>query len=382
MSLWPFMPVGEIVEALEWRTDVLRAQSAEQRIQLRARPRRQWQFSHLFNHDEYAAACAIARGAEDFQVPDWTRQIYGGAVASGSSVSLSVVTADLDLEAGDRVLVMEDRSRWEICTLASVGASAIVLQSVSTARASAGVWPLDEAHAGIELQAKRPAGRQVFADVNFESAQVVDCGASTLSSYRGHDLMSDIPVVGAGQLDEGLAWPAEIFDNDLGSPVAARTRSQPDVRLGMRWHVFTRAAKRTLRQWIFSRRGKLRAFWRSTLARDLSAAADIAAASTSLRVFTPTGALDLGGTAFDIEVNGLAIYRRRVLDVQAGADVDGRPTLTLTLDSALGTDHARADIGRVSFLRCMRFDSDRVEFLHTPGGGLSVAVPCIEVPVP
>ena len=73
---------------------------------------------------------------------------------------------------------------------------------------------------------------------------------------------------------------------------------------------------------------------------------------------------------------------RRVTAVSSGPAVSGNPTFDLTIDSALGVAVTAAAFGRISFLRCARFDADRIELLHRPGEGLAVAVPCIEVPVP
>jgi len=381
-SLWPYIPVGDVVEVLEWLTDVIRTQSAEQRIALRDRPRRRWQFGHVFSHDQHAGARSLVRAADGFLVPDWSRLVYGGPVAAGANVVLTCTTTGLDIEAGGQVAVIADAWNYEVCTLAAVAAGSITLASVTSARASAAVYPLDAAHLGAALATRRPAGRHIFADIAFDAAGVVDCAASAMPAYRGHDLLTDIPVVGAGALEEGIAWPSDLVDNAVGAPVAFARRSLPDDRMMMRWHVFSAADKRALRQWLHSRRGRLAAFWRSTLARDLTAAAGIDAAATALTVYAPEGSQTLGETAFDLEINGLALYRRRVTGVAVASPVNGRPALTLTLDSALGATHTAGQLGRISFLRCLRLDSDRIELHYSPGAGMVVAAPCIEVPLP
>ena len=87
MNLWPFPPIDEVIEALEWKTDVLQAYAGEQRFRLRERPRRSWSFNHLFDDDGQSAARSIIRGADGFYVPDWIRRIYSGSVSAGASVS-------------------------------------------------------------------------------------------------------------------------------------------------------------------------------------------------------------------------------------------------------------------------------------------------------
>jgi hypothetical protein len=383
MSLWPFMPVGEVVEVLEWRTDVLRARASEQRFRLRERPRRQWHFKHLFTPEDQSAARAIVRGATSYQVPDWIRVIYAGPVSAGSSVSLAMTTAGYGLAAGQSVVLFNGISDYEICNIESVSPSALVLAFVATARAATGIYRVDQAHAAVALDVSRPAGPYQHASISFEAAAVEAYSASTYAQYRGHDVLPVVPVVGSGSLEEGVEWPLERFDNGSGLIATAAQRALPDDRFMMRWHVFKAADIQALRAWIASRYGRWLAFWQSTWERDLVAAADLGASATTLRVYAPAGVASLGRSAFDLEIQASgAVHYRRVTAVSAGPAVSGRPTFDLTIDSALGTDVAAAAFGRLSFLRCARFDADRIELLHRPGEGLAVSVPCIEVPVP
>lgn len=382
MSLWPFMPVGEVVEVLEWRTDVLRARTSEQRFRLRERPRRTWNFAHLFDAEGQAAARAILRGGSACQVPDWIRSVYVGPVSAGSSVSITMTTAGLGLAAGASVVLWNGLLDNEVCTIQSVAPTALVLAFVASAR-NATIYRVDAAHAAVDLAISRPAGPLQQADIVFESPAVDVYCATTYAQYRGHDVLPVVPRVGSGALDEGLTWPREKFDNETGLIATPAQRDLPDDRFMMRWHVFTQPEIAALRAWIASRYGRWLAFWQSTWQNDLTVAADIGAAATTLRVFAPAGASSLGRSAFDLEISApSALLYRRVTAVSAGPTVSGRPTFDLTLDTALGSAVPAAAFGRISYLRCARFAADRLELLHRPGEGLAVSVPCIEVPVP
>jgi hypothetical protein len=194
--------------------------------------------------------------------------------------------------------------------------------------------------------------------------------------------MTDLPVVGGTSLTGSVVWPVDVIDYETGVTEVFTDRNYVASTLTMRWHAFTAAAKRALRQWIFSRAGRLNAFWIGMQDADIVPAADIGASATVLRVFAPYGAESFGISDFDIEINGAALYRRRVTGVAVAATLEGKRTLNLTLDAALGVAHTVAQISKISRLRCVRFDADRVEFLHAPRAGMVVAMPCIEVPVP
>ena len=382
MSLWPYVPLNDMVEVLEWKTDVLRARAGEQRQRLRERPRRQWHFRHRADADMQATMRALVRGATAFEVPDWTQAIYGGAVSAGSSVALTFATAGFGLAAGQQVVLWAGILGNEVCTIESVSPTGIVLEFVATAR-NATIYRVDGAHAAVELTFDRPAGHLQTASVAFEAAAVEQYTATTYAQYRGHDVLPLPAVVGAGSLAESLAWPIEVFDNGTGLLATEKARDLADEKFTMRWHALKPADGAAQRAWICSRYGRWLAFWLPSWQRDFTVAADITAVATTLRVFAPKGTTALGHSAFDLEIQApAAVYYRRVTGVSAGPAVSGRPTLDLTIDSALGAAITAAQFGRISYLRCVRFDADRVEFLHRAREGIAVAVPCIEVPVP
>lgn len=382
MSLWPFVPVDELIEVLEWRTDVLRARASEQRFRLRERPRRTWNMNHVFDAEAQSAARAIVRGAAPFQVPDWVAPIYAGPVAAGSSVSIALDTAGLGLAAGGSVVLFNSLTSYEVCEIESVAPSALGLEFVANAR-NAMIYRVDQAHAAVDLSVSRLPGMLQRAEISFEAPAVDVPAATAYAQYRGHDVLPVAPIVVSDSLAEGVAWPAERLDNETGLISTEVVRDLPDDTFTLRWRVFTVNEIQTLRAWVCSRHGRWLAFWHSTGQGDLVAASNIGSSGTVLRVFSPMGVASLGRSAFDLEIEGPdATWLRRVTAVSAGPAVGGRPTFDLTLDSAFGVAVTAAQFGRISYLRCARFAADRIELLHRPGEGLSLSVPCIEVPVP
>lgn len=383
MSLWPFIPLNGTIEVLEWKTDVLRARAAEQRQRLRERPRRIWNFRHWLDADGQATARALVRSATSFEIPDWTKQIHGGPVSAGSSVSVNFATAGLGLAAGQQVVLWSGILDYEVCTLESVSPTGIVLEFVATGRTATGIYRVDGAHAAVELSFDRPAGQLQMASVTFEAAAVEQYAATTYSQYRGHDVLPLPAVTGGGELAESLTWPSEIFDNLTGIPATEKARDVADEKFTMRWHAISPEDVAAQRAWICSRYGRWLAFWLPSWQKDLVSAANVGYADTTLRVFAPKGTISLGRTTFDLEIETTTtVYYRRITAASAGPTVDGRPTIDLTMSSAFGVAVSASQFGRISYLRCVRFDADRIEFLHGVRAGVAVTVPCIEVPVP
>lgn len=380
-KVWPFRFGSELIEAMSWQTDVIRTRNMEQRIPTRVDPRTDWHVKHTLTHRQYHAARALARDSVYFRVPDWTTRVILGPVSSGSGVVIGVDVSDTGLQAGDDAMLWDSEEQFQVVSISAAGGGSVTLASVASNFSNARLLALRDGFTAEGLQAQRPAGPIVAADITFSLTDTVDDPASAYATYRSYDLMSDAPRVADGAFDEAVAWPLDVVDNSLSVPVPLSTRAGPDEGTMMRWHVFTRAETKALRRWLMSRSGSTVPFWYSSHGRDLDMAATLTAASVSLRVYALPGLSDLVLTTLDIELRTLAgaSYYRQVTAVTPAAPIGGRDTLILTLDSATGADIAPEDVKRISRLRLVRFAADRVELLHRAGAGCAARVPCIEV---
>lgn len=385
MIVWPFKPREEVIEALEWNTDVLQSRGEEQRIALRTVPRRVFNLDHVLTDLPYSHARALIRanqGAEGFWLPDWTQAVYVGELEASSAPRIDV--AD-DLDIGDYAVVWESDTRYEVVEV-EADSGGYALDALTNSYQRAYFLPAVAAQCPEGISVDRGPGsaryKTTSLSLSFVCAQGRDLAEPVAASYRGFDVLDACPVAGDGQLEESLAWPLSEFDNGQNAPHYIRERNLPNMGYQMRWHVFTREEKFALKQWLYWRRGRQRAFWMSSRARDLEPAAAVGAVDLVISVFAFPELVGLGRTeAFDIEVkarSGQSLYRR-VTGLTGGAPVAGRATVDMAIDASLGQALQLADIARISFLRCTRLDVDRVELLHRAGAGMAVSVPCIEV---
>lgn len=380
-QVWPFKQRGDIIESLEWLTDVFRAKAAEQRIALRTSPRRIFNLAHLLDDREYSAAQAMmreAQAADGFMLPDWPQSIIIGPVSPGSGVSIDVDLTYTDIDSD--AMLWESVDLFERVELTN-DSNGVTLTTVVNSYTSARLVPLWAAQCPEGLANSRRPGQINECSVEMHVTDNNDLALSDYPQYRGHDVMTSCPVIGAGEFAEELGWPVSAFDNQTGVPYYLRQRSIPDMQYQMRWHSFTGQEAYELRQWIHSRRGRQKVFWMSSRARDLEPAATIS--GTTVTVYALPGIVGVGRTtSFDIDVTSLAGVSsyRRVSSATTGTPIAGRSTMDLTIDSSLSI--TLANIKRISFLRCTRFDADRIELVHSPSAGVSVQVPCIEVTEP
>ncbi|MFN3674219.1 MAG: hypothetical protein ACK4VM_20135, partial [Bosea sp. (in: a-proteobacteria)] len=144
-----------MTETLEWLTDVIRAKATEQRIALRAAPRRSYDFAHVLDAQQYASAQEMARRASEFLVPDWTQVVRLASVDPGSEVVIDFNDAScLNFRAGAAAILWRSPGAWEVIEVAASGPAGITA-SVSGTWRNVRLMPLRPAAAPDGLSAQR-----------------------------------------------------------------------------------------------------------------------------------------------------------------------------------------------------------------------------------
>mgnify|MGYP003563972614 CR=1 FL=1 len=143
----------------------------------------------------------------------------------------------------------------------------------------------------------------------------------------------------------------------------------------MCWYPTTISTCSELLLWLIPIRGRQKAFWISTFSKDITPAVSIS--GTTLTAYNDI----LSRPApYDLEIVGNSTHRVRVTDAVAGATVNGRPTVDLTLDQSV--TESLANIRRISRLICSRLDTDRVEIEYQGSNVSTIAVTCKEISEP
>lgn len=379
MAIWPWPPRGDLIELNEWLTDVIRTKNLEQRFSQRQSPRQSYLFNHIFTEDQYQGARALIRQNTSIQIPDWTLAVDIGAIVVDSAPLVNY--GEPGVYIGDQMIVWQSNTRYESVTVIDTDSgNGLYLDGLTDDYENAKLIPLRNAQAPGGLIGSRRAGAFIDCQIQFDLVGSRDIGQSSYSRYRGEDVISECPVVASETFGESITWPFDTVDSGVGYPDLVATRSAPDSETVMRWHVFTREDLYVLRRFIHSRRGRWKQFWLSSFKPDFTLAQQIGASDGFIVVYAPGGITDLGVLSFDIEISGM--YYRRVTSYTSGFDSNERPTLTLNIDSVVGATISTDK--RISILRHMRFNSDRVEFNHQFNTetrlSASVAIPCLELP--
>ncbi|MBD3838556.1 hypothetical protein, partial [Brevundimonas sp.] len=111
--LWPFPAQRPVTEVLEWSTDVLVTEAAEQRISLRTGPRSTLTFSHLLDAAGLAEAAELGRAEpfDDWVLPLWHLARPGTAPIDAADLTVFADTTDGAFDGAAQAIIAADGGR-------------------------------------------------------------------------------------------------------------------------------------------------------------------------------------------------------------------------------------------------------------------------------
>lgn len=380
MSVWPFVPREEFVEAMEWRTDVMQAYSAEQRARLTSTPRQRFTFDHLLTARHYQRARAMMLGgaASAWTIPLWHEK---QAFTCGSgATTLAVDTTASDYRVGGVAVLWQDNDTCEEVTISAVGGSSLTTSATSRAYTTgARIMPGLTGRIVGGLEVSRTVEDFVAASVEWICYTGKDLSGGSLYSgtYRSHKVITDAAVLGSGSVTERIVWPEDVVDNGIAGGYHDTVQSLPQANVHAAWLTTTQAELWALRQFLHSLYGRHKGVWIPEWTAGLSVQANITAAGTTITILAvglnsnvETGDLMVVTTA------GVQHYFRFTSVAPSGANE------VITLSAAAGVNVTTAEVARCCLMRFCRLSGDRVEIVHANPSRASVMCEFDEVPVP
>lgn len=379
LPLWPFPAAQEIMEVLEWRTDVLTSRAGEQRIALRARPREIVTFGHRLDALGMARAAELARAgfAGDWHVPLWHMALQPVADLVQGATEILLDTGLSDFRSGELAAISVDGREAAAVSTASVQADRLILAEplvlqlpspavdaprITVAPIRAGVLT-----SAIEVARRRQGDGTVTTSFLLRDAP--DITAPVLPTYLGLPVQTD-PSLVRRPLTASLRRAVEYVDNGFGPLKVEPLRDVFERGETITLKAQGPIARHALRRWLWSLRGRQASFWLPTWGRELQLRAPMTSGSTLMRVAPVASLPAYVGRAILLEMPSALRFRTITAAIAEG--VDHR----LTLSSNLGEPVSLAT--RVHFLTAMRADADRVEIQHGAVAS-DVTLPVIEI---
>lgn len=371
--VWSFGPdwARGITERLEWATDVLAAyDGTEQRVRLRDHARRSLGFACLAHQEAAARLQTMLMGwsARAYLVPIWWEaDVMVTALPAGSTTIVVTDAALKDYRAGGYVVMHRDGAT-EAAQIQAVAGNTLTLELPTAA-----TWP-----AGTRVYPGVLAKLQGTTRTGYETSGITVTQTEWLVEVDQH---TDYPPAEFGPLfagqnvfDVAPTWSDppdaqiertwEVLDSISGLIVMDDTTGSPVIRRTYTWIVNGRAAIRAWKQWASARAGRLRVAWLPSWADDLTLAAPIGSAATTMRVRNTDSARYVGAhplrAAVRIELRSGQTYHRLVT---ALSEVDAQ-TEDVAIDAALGVTVQPADVRRIVWMSLARLESDAVELRY------------------
>lgn len=356
-----------VLEVLEWASEVLTAwDGTEQRIQLRAHPRRSFEYTILAEGIGAAHLEALIHGwgGRNYCVPVWTDGSFLAAPLLSGSTEL-VLPGDIarhDYQAGGLAVLWMSEREAEATQIVAVTGNRLTLKLPLGRSWPAGtrVYPGAVMRLDGSVKLERITDRIVMARLRFvDAATTCLSGEETTSqTYRNAPLFLWKPDWSQEQGDE-IGRLLERLEAPTGMAAIddRSSRAHPVRHVG--FLLEDRVRLHAAKAWLAARAGKVRGFWMPTWSDDLVVSRDIHRADASLTVE------NLGLHRFwpDALRRDLLIrtvqgdFRRRVTGIRAVSEREE----SIALDAAFGVDIPCSHIIALHWLQWCRLDADRVE---------------------
>lgn len=377
--VWPFVPQADFTESVEFKTDVIKTKSSEQRIALRAYPRISYQGTFLLDENIFSTIKAIMTqwGYRQFAFPVWPEFSFVGPVPSGT-LTIDVDTTQSTYRVGDPVILYQDHNINESAEIESITDTSVTLKlPFVTDFTNAIIMPVSfmSLHSGMTVG--RNANKVPIGSALFSGFDSVDISSDTgKAQLRGKDVYLE-RTAAISEVSEKLFTDVDILDNMAGVQLLVPNRTFSEHAQVLSFDCQNKDQLWGVKQWLYSLKGKQKSFFIPSWNMDLSLVNPITTSDATLLVNSIR--YNLYYTEKDILLllkDGTELILRAI----AGTDAGGG-TESITLDAQVGQEVALEEVDVISFISHVRLDADRFEVKYTSsGGGAVITIPITEIP--
>lgn len=377
-SLIPYEPEAGSTDKYVYLTEVIRTRAesgqsmAEQRIKLRAAPRRSFTFRYLLNGPEYANLKGLireGRSTGSYSIPAWPDATLVAGSLTGAETVLTLDTRYV--EWTDQVLLWESRDNYVLCDVIDIGESSgdITLDApVGVAMTRAFAVPVHTARALRGWGAGRVQSDNTWIETEFQVVAPSEPGFGWAADLTWKDLpvMANRPY-NFGSVEESFARVASYVDNGFGPIEIEDIREPLDFGQNIGLYSQSREQLGELRGWLGYMRGKLAPFWLPSF-NEGDLIVSEAPSGTTLPVTIAGPLTEYPGRDIFFETTSGGPAAREIVSVLGTSGT----TAYLELNS---TVPAGVDVGsHVSYMSLCRSDTDVLEVSHGVAGRCTLTV--------
>ena len=390
LILFPFRPAGPIVEILQWRTNILRAYSAEQRISLIKHPRQIWEMRYKSLQPSVQSRINSAMWGRNFQpfgLPIWTdvTYYYQALVAGQDTIYFDTRYFDYRQE-GLLVLLYQDDITNESKEIAEVHDDHIVLVRPLENNFLAGalIMPviICQPEGGL---VKEDIGNDVtVSQIRFRALENLEYITSAPESYLGYEYLREWNIrPGGGSVKSSIIQPSVTVDSETGPWDVFAYRSLVDESVDFSFVADNSQDRWKNKMFLMRRRGSAKPFWVSSRRKDFVVTQQIG--STAIEITVENMGQenrDLEGSNHHIEIilkDGTE-FKRGVIGLSS-TSLDKEEQI-IEISDSFGQQIDPDEIDRISYIRLVRLDTDEIQITHNLGIYSEFTIPVITVEQP
>jgi len=411
-NIWPFRISEGSTETLQYKTDVLKTYSGEQRLRLRKSPRTIFDYTCQMDEQEFARAKQVIWNNQlvgQFYVPVWSdAQLVDGTVSSGASslsldatevewttpnifpgadggfltVDVSTLTVDSGTTSVDQtadpigyILLWESIDKFSLLRFGVANGSGIdLVDSPTEDYEHPFVIPIRLCYPIGDVTISRQSDNNIFVSAQFMSVETPETIGSFPNTYGGYNIWAD-PYNNLGSVEEKFIRPAQYNDNGVG--VIQIDPYYEEVYQGQTISFFYqgKSDKYTKVNFIKSLYGKQKAFWLPSFVDE--AKPIFSASSSNIYIKPYMEAADYIGKHIFIEYT----YGDKIVVEVVDSEVIFEDSVMRLGVSGLGgriTSEANTVLG--CFATLVRSDTDSFTFEIGPANSGRVSFNVVEVP--
>jgi hypothetical protein len=371
LPLWPIPPNwgNGVTERLSWLTDIQVSRSGvEQRQAKRLSPRREFEFriNPAGNARSYFDQWMHRIPDERCLLPLWHDVNELTSDVEMGATFLPFDTAFSEFETGGLGVVFQSTFKFEIVSIASVGANGLNLVA-GLSRAWYGgsqVYPVRRAWMDPETQFTALSSRLGEATLGFmiDGPNDYPAGAEALPVYEGYPLITLEPNR-RDDLEVQFARDVEELDNSIGLIRRFDETGRSFQTQFYNWTAYGREEHHLLRQTFYRLKGRQKAFWMPSFNEDITLARPLLVGQSQLSIeqigYRALGGVIAGRDHVVIRDDYDASRVLSIIGTSAGLSEDEE---RLNLSGVVDFSLAAGQSG--SFLSIMRLENDVIEIQH------------------
>ena len=361
----------ELLESLEWKTDILVGETGkEQRVSRRLTPRRSFEASFLLSGSElqFFENFMAMYGGSVMVIPLWhaVTRLTGDMVVGVSS--MSVDTTFNEFTVGDLIVARGVvPSLWEAQSISSIASSSVAFSTSPDMLWPIGTFVYPGVLARVEESTKvtKITDRAGEVTVRFVLEQSTTHPSGWVpTTFAGMPVL-ETPTDDSDDIEMEHQRLLAMVDNAIGKRKVYDTGARQFKTHTYRRSAAGREALLELRTMLYWLRGKARSIWLPTFMADMTVSAATATGGSNLTV------KNAGYVRFAMHTRHRAniriqlwsgvVYYRTVTAVAVASESEE----VLAFAQTWPVGFTPAEVARISYLVNMRLDQESIEINHT-----------------